>query len=72
MSFSVFFCFYLLRPFCSAKRNDFSHFGRGSPKKYFCFFFFFFFFIYIGPLAKEEMSFEEIVDGRTEGRTDNV
>ena len=41
--------------------NDFSDFSRGSPKKPFCEIIF-----EIGPLAQEEMSFEEIVDGRTD------
>ena len=28
--------FYLWQPFCSAERNHFSNFGKGSPKEHFC------------------------------------
>ena len=31
-----FFYFKIFRPFCLAERNDFSHFGSGSPKKHSC------------------------------------
>ena len=35
MSFKVCLFFYLWRSFCSAERNDYNNFGRGSPKKHF-------------------------------------
>ena len=54
------FYFQLWQPFCSVERSDFSNFGRGSPKWTFLWNYF-----EIGPLLKE-MSFEEIVDGRTD------
>ena len=35
MSFQGFFYFQLWHPFCSAEPNNFSNFGRGSPKEHF-------------------------------------
>ena len=46
--------FWLWSPFCSAKQNHFSNFGRGSLTEHFCANTF-----EIGPLAKDEMSFED-------------
>ena len=56
MSFKVVFFFYywLLWPFCSAERNDFSSFGRGSPNIFFCNYF------EIGPLAYMEILFKVV------------
>ena len=36
MSFKGFFYSKLGQPFCSAEWNDFSNFGRRSPKEHFC------------------------------------
>ena len=47
------------------KQNDFSIFGRGSPKEHFCE------IILTKAIAWEEMLFEEIVDRQTEGWMDD-
>ena len=36
MPFKTFFYFKLWRPFCSAERNNFSNFSRGSSMERFC------------------------------------
>ena len=36
MLFKGFFYFWLWWPFCSAERNHFSNFGRGSSKEHLC------------------------------------
>ena len=43
------------------EQDDFSNFGRGSPKENLCII-----ILKISPLVQEEMSFEETVGGQTD------